>query len=160
MIWITVSLSRVGSTVSTEDLQEFSAPASRDQGSQFAVMASTATEDVISIFQRDIAPFGAGVWNPVSQQKLAKILELDTDFRSGDACPECAKENAGRLEAPWEVAPDPQADGACRINSGKRDTGSSPDLLLVRLDGEFLQEGFGNPELPLIETRDLFPKLG
>ena len=160
MIWITVSPSCVGSIVSTEDLQEFSAPARWNQGSQFAVMASSATEDVISILERDIVTFGAGVWNPVSQQELAKILEFDTDFRSGNARSECGQKNTGRLEPPWEVAPDSQADGACGINSGKRDTGSSPNLFLVRLDGESLQEGFGNPELSLIETRDLFPKLG
>ena len=101
-----------------------------------------------------------GEWNSLPQQKLAKILEFDADPRLGNARPECGQENACRFESRWEIASDPKADGAYRINAGKRYSRSSPDFLLVRFDCEASHEGFGNPELLRIESCDLLLKLG
>jgi len=143
-----------------KDFEKLFSPAGRDQGLQFPLMATSATEDVTSIFKCHIALFEGGERNSLSQQELVKILEFDADFRSGNTRAESGQKDTGWLESGRELASDSKAHGSCRTNAGKGRTRSAPDFFLAGLDHEVAHERFGNTEPLLIERSNLVSKLG
>lgn len=142
-----------------EDFEKLFSSAGRDQGLQFPLMATSATEDITSILKCYVALFGSGERNSLSQQELAKILEFDADFRSGNMRAEGGQKDTGRLESSRELASDSKAHRSCRTNAGKRRTRSAPDFFLAGLDHEVAHEGFGDPKPLQIERSNLVLKL-
>jgi len=129
-----------------KDFEKLFSSAGRDQGPQLALMATSATEDVTSILKCNIALFGTGEGNSLSQQELTKSSEFDADSRSSNMRAESGQKNTGRLESSRELASDSKAHGSCRMNAGKRGTRSAPDFFLAGLDHEVAHKGFGNPK--------------
>lgn len=143
-----------------KDLQQLFSSSCWDKGMKLAVMASSTAEDISAIGQRDIADFCSREWNSLAQEQLASSFKLDRNEGARNQRSKRCKEDTRWLESFWKIAPNPQTNGPRRMDTWERSAGPSPNLFLVGLHRETVDERLRDPELSNIERGNLLSKLG